>query len=213
LKKIALFGGTFNPVHKGHISLAVEVQDLFKFDKFYFVPAKIPPHKKIPQVSPENRIAMLKLAMEFLDKRVFEISDVEIRSRGKSYTYITLKEFNKTYKNNELFFIVGTDIFATIQSWNRWEDLFDLANFIVVNRPNYPFSTMLEKISSKLLPLIIRFEDFKFGMEKKIILTTIKEVPISSTDIRELIAMNRHIEFLPEKVSDYINKYNLYREV
>ncbi len=213
MRKIGLFGGTFNPVHKGHINLAVEVQKLFNFDKFYFIPSKIPPHKKLPETSPNDRIEMLKLAMEGLDRNVFDISDIEIRSQKKSYTHNTLLEFNKYYKNNELFFLVGSDIFATIKTWNKWEDLFNLANFVVVNRPNYAMEKMLQDIPVKLLPLVIRFEDFVFGMEKKIILTNIKEVPVSSTDIRELVAQNKHIDYLPEKVYDYINQHNLYREV
>lgn len=213
MKKIALFGGTFNPVHKGHINLAIEVQFLFNFDKFYFIPSKIPPHKKLPNTSPEERIQMLKLAIEELDRAVFDISDIEVCSSKKSYTYNTLVEFNKIYHNSELFFIVGTDIFATIKTWNRWEELFDLANFVVVNRPNYSMDKMLQTIPVKLLPLVIRFEDFVFGMEKKIILTHIKEVPISSTDIRELLSNDEYIDFLPQKVYEYIKNNNLYREV
>ncbi|MCX8085167.1 MAG: nicotinate-nucleotide adenylyltransferase [Calditerrivibrio sp.] len=212
MKKIALFGGTFNPVHKGHINLATEVQKIFNFDKFLFIPAKLPPHKNYPIASPSDRIRMLQLATEDLDQNIFDISDIEVKRDKKSYTYLTLLDFNKIYKPNELFFVVGTDIFSTIETWQNWQELFKLSNFVVVNRPEHPIESMLLKIPPKLLKYVINIEDFQFGMSEKIILTKIKEIPISSTDIREMIKDNKMLDYLPDKVYNYIIEKKLYQE-
>ncbi|MEF3254864.1 MAG: nicotinate-nicotinamide nucleotide adenylyltransferase, partial [Deferribacterales bacterium] len=148
-----------------------------------------------------------------LDKDIFLISDYELNNNETSYTYNTLKHFNNFYHPQELFFLVGSDIFATIETWHKWDKLFELSNFIIVNRPNHPFSKMIKEIPELLREKIVDSKDFIFGMTNKIILTKIKEVPISSTQIRESIKTGFYKDFLDEKVYKYIIENRLYQEV
>jgi len=149
---------------------------------------------------------MLKLALATLNDDKFLISDYELKSPRPSYTYYTLKYFNKFYKPFELFFLVGSDIFATIGSWYKGEHLPTLSNFVVVNRPYYSFSRMFNEMPTSLLKLLIRFDDFTYTTATKIILTKVKETPISSTNIRNSIKEGRWPDFLDRNVYDYIIK-------
>lgn len=212
MNKILLFGGTFDPIHKGHINLLVEIQRIFDFDKIYLVPSKIPPHKKRKIAPDKDRVKMIELAISDLPADKFFISDVEINSQRVSYTYNTLSNYNQFYSPKELFFLVGSDIFSTIKTWYKWEELLTLSNFILINRPGCPFDEMLQKIPAKLLQYIILYEDFEFGMSPKIILTKVNEIPISSTQIRRSIKNGKCSNFLDEKVYNYIIKNKLYME-
>lgn len=213
MNRILLFGGTFDPFHKGHKHLTIEIQKIYNFNKVYFIPSKTPPHKQGKITADYHRLNMIKLAISDLDKDIFLISDYELNNNETSYTYNTLKHFNNFYHPQELFFLVGSDIFATIETWHKWDKLFELSNFIIVNRPNHPFSKMIKEIPELLREKIIDSNDFIFGMTNKIILTKIKEVPISSTQIRESIKTGFYKDFLDEKVYKYIIENRLYQEV
>lgn len=212
LKKIGIFGGTFNPIHKGHTRLAQEVYKDFSLDKMYLVPSKIPPHKNLSSTTAKQRFEMVKIAIKGLEGD-FEVSDYEISSEEISYTYLTLKYFRQMYPRDILFFITGSDIFATIETWNNWENLFELSNFIVVNRPDMTFDEMLGKIPLKLHSIITdisKFNNVSFG---KVVLHKIPETKISSTKIRNEFELTLWAEYLPEGVLDYIKENKLYLEV
>ncbi|KAA0259453.1 nicotinate (nicotinamide) nucleotide adenylyltransferase [Deferribacter autotrophicus] len=211
--RIVLFGGTFNPIHNGHIELAKKVYKDFNIDKFFFIPAKIPPHKNLGLVPAEKRFEMVKLALDFCLRGNFEVSDYELKQEGISFTYKTLKYFRKLYPDDILFFLTGSDIFATIETWQNWRELFKLSNFIVANRREMPFEKMMNIIPEELKSLVINFSDYVDQKEGAIILYKIDEIPISSTEIREKFKDKTIFSCLPNVVVDYIRKNKLYQEV
>lgn len=190
-KRIGIFGGTFNPVHIGHLIFAETARQKLMLDKVIFVPAKIPPHKDDGEIiAAEKRYRMVKLAVT--GNPCFSVSAVEIRRTGKSYSIDTLRYFRGKYgKNSRLFFLVGSDFLPEMNTWKEINRLLKMADFFVAKRPGCPVGR---------LPGGIR----RLAMN---------EVNISSTKIRHLIAKEKSIRYLvPEPVREYIEKYNLYRK-
>ena len=145
--KIGIYGGTFNPPHLGHLTAAAAVFSLLKLDKLYLIPASIPPHKDLPQGSPtaEERLEMTRLAGEQLGlgDRV-ETLDMELRRQGKSYTADTLAQLKAQHPADELWLLMGTDMFLSLQSWHQPEEIFALAGIAAFGRteedvePSFP---------------------------------------------------------------------------
>lgn len=214
--QIGIIGGTFNPIHLGHLIIAEEAREAFSLDKVIFIPAKIPPHKDIaPVIAPEHRVRMVRLAIE--DNPCFEVSELELRREGPSYSVDTLRELHKLYKGEAGFsFILGQDSFEEITTWKDYRKLFYLTNFIVANRYSHK-----EKDFEYLLPLEIR-DSFCYDKNKKQFIHLSNHfvayldtplIEISSTDIRERIGKGRTIRYLmPKKVVEYIEAHRLYRD-
>lgn len=208
--KTGLFGGTFNPIHIGHIALAENVTDSFKLDRMIFIPSKIPPHKTGNIIAPGKRLEMVQLAAGIMGDR-FTVSDYEINEEGISYTLKTLMHFRELYPDDEIFFACGTDIFASIEKWYEYAKLFDYVNFIVVSRSMVSFGKMLEAVPEWLHDRVVREEQFtgeKFG---KVILYEMPPVDISSTEIREVLEASYRKANLPDVVYEYISEKGLYR--
>lgn len=188
--RIGILGGTFNPIHIGHLILAEEALLKLKLDKVVFVPTFIPPHKNVENnVGPEDRVRMAELAIE--GNASFEVSTFEIESKKKSYSIDTLKEFRKIYgEDAQLFFITGSDLLKDLFSWKDISEIFKMSKFIVANRPGYPV------------------ENIPNGVETVVI----TPIEVSSDDIRKRIREGRSIRYLvPEKVREYIIKRGLYK--
>lgn len=135
--RIGLFGGTFNPIHVGHLQAALEVQAGFGLERVVFVPAALPPHKRSAEVAPaEDRLAMIALAIA--DNPGFELSEVEIRRPGPSFTIDTVRHFRESLPQARLYLIVGLDAFLEIDSWRAWRELLTLVPSIVLARPEAP---------------------------------------------------------------------------
>ena len=131
--KIAMFGGSFNPIHNGHIMLANAFQKELSLDKVLIIPTYIPPHKQRDySVSPQQKLEMCRLAVK--DMPFAEVSDIEIKRQGASYTYMTLQELRKIYPHDELYLITGADMFMTIHQWKNPEIIFALATICGVPR-------------------------------------------------------------------------------
>jgi len=211
--KLGLFGGTFDPVHYGHINAAKEIHNRFNLFKTIFIPAHIPPHKKIPTTESAHRLEMVKLAVLGLD--VFEVSDTEIIRDGNSYSFQTIEYFKKLYKNKiEPFFILGIDIFLEISTWKNYPYFFSESNFIVMNRPGY---TSIKP--EDILPSDIASE-FDYNHEKNsfkhksgyyIHYVNVTPYDISSTDIRAKIKKKQETtSLISDKILEYIKINHLY---
>lgn len=188
---ICIFPGTFNPIHKAHLKMADYALKKYKFDKVIFVPAYIPPHKEIDSKLANHRFNMVKLATS--DNPKFEVSDIEYKSEGKSYSILTVKKFLEQYSNNNrLNFIIGTDAFSKIETWFNAEELKKLVHFIVFPRHGDENKEIFSKLKEK---------KWDFEMAK------MDYVDISSTEIRNSLKEN----MLVDKVEDYIKNNGLYK--
>ena len=188
MNRIGFFGGTFNPIHMGHLAIAQMAQERFKLDKVIFIPSHQPPHKNVaPLASAKDRYKMVRLAIAGNEN--FEVSDVETKRIGKSYTVDTLQHFRKIYPAKvKFFFIIGGDSLATLSSWKNIDEILKLATFIVVNRPGY--------------------SDIK---NIKHLTVTKPGIDISSSYLRERINSGKSARYLvPEAIHHYIVKQRLY---
>lgn len=196
---ICLFCGTFNPIHNAHIRMAQYVLRKFDFEKVIFIPSYIPPHKNTQGVSAENRMEMVRLAIN--GQKRFEVSDIEFQlaqKYEKSYTYLTILELRKLFNTEEKFnFIIGTDAFEKIESWYEADKLKGLLKFIVSRREDDCDLSRFDYLREKGF-------DFDF--------TNLAFYDISSTELRNKISRGESIsEFVPKTVEDYIIENGLYR--
>jgi nicotinate-nucleotide adenylyltransferase len=198
-KRIALYGGTFDPVHLGHVEVARKVLELFEIEKVVFIPAQIAPHKVgLTVTDPIHRYAMLALATQ--DDPRLVISTFELDAPDRRYTVDTVAEFQRRLGDDtELFFIMGADSWSEITTWRDWERLLKMTNQIVVTRPGYEVSPAPS------------------GLAERIFFTDAVMKDISATNIRRLASEGRvddnaELEKLvPRAVADYITKYGIYR--
>ncbi|MCL6478904.1 MAG: nicotinate-nucleotide adenylyltransferase [Peptococcaceae bacterium] len=201
MSKIGIMGGTFDPIHYGHLVAAEGARHHFDLEEVIFVPAARPPHKGKRVISdPVHRLNMTVLATG--SNINFEVSDVEIKRQGTSYTIDTVRYFHQLLPRSDIYFITGADAIMEILTWHRVEELLDLCFFIAATRPGY----RLENLSVSLKELPSRC------IEK----ITVMEVPalaISSTDIRDRVSKGMPIKYLlPEEVENYIYYNGLYRQ-
>jgi len=208
--RTALFGGTFNPIHIGHLALAEKVADSFKIDRMLLIPSKIPPHKTGNVIPSDMRFEMVRMCAKLLGER-FHVSDFETSNEGVSYTLLTLKHFREKYPEDEIFFACGADIFATIEKWHRYSELFDYVNFIVVRRSMISFGKMLEAVPEWLHDKVITEDQYSGEKSGKIILYEMPPVDVSSTDIRDALEASYRKANLPDVVYEYISENGLYR--
>lgn len=188
-KRIGILGGTFNPIHIGHLSIAQTVQEKFGLEKVLFVPAFRPPHRNIVKLaSPEERFQIVRLGIN--SNAFFDVSDFEIKREGKSYSIDTVKYFREVYpKGTKLFFIIGADNFVELSKWKCIDEILEIVSFIVVNRPGYEIK------DSEIKHYIVNMP----GMD------------ITSSHIRRRIAQGKSVKYLvPESVFRYIKRKKLY---
>jgi nicotinate-nucleotide adenylyltransferase len=219
-QRIAIYGGTFDPVHRGHLEIARRISPLFGLDSFLFVPAKIAPHKLGRKVLPAlHRYAMLALATN--DEPRIKISRFEIEGPGPQYTVDTLLHFREKFgESAELFFVLGTDSWLEITSWRAWRQLCSLADLIVVTRPGYAFSAehVDDETATGVIDLRGLTADAFAGAiarpGQKIFVSDAVMVDVSATQIREASSRSDNEkleELVPPAVAEYIRKYQLYR--
>ena len=192
--KLGIYGGTFNPLHTGHLLIAQEFYEQCELDRVIFIPSARPPHKRLSDVlAPEHRYQMA-LAATMNDQR-FEVSDMEIQRPGLSYTIETLEAFRQTYgQESALYFAIGADSLVDIASWRRPDQVFELATIVVVPRPGFDIRRAPEPWRDRVIVLRTR------------------ELDISSTDIRKRVAQGRSVRYLvPDPVERYINDHGLYQ--
>ena len=215
--KLGILGGTFNPIHYGHLAAAEEVRERLKLDKILFIPSYLPPHKQEEDIpSADQRFEMVRLATA--GNPNFETSDIELKRGGKSYTIDTIESLHSTYPSAELHFITGIDSFLEIQTWKAWERLFSLCSFVVLSRPGYRFSDLVKiafmKQSERELGKLDLDELAQLVVRSGVLTVSLEMIAlydISSTDIRRRVKEGRSIKYhLPEAVEIYIMKNRLY---
>jgi nicotinate-nucleotide adenylyltransferase len=216
-QRIGILGGTFNPIHYGHLAAAEEVRERLKLDRILFIPSFRPPHKHEDDVpSAAHRMEMVRIAVR--ENATFETSDIEIKRRGKSFTVDTIESLKKSYPDAELYFITGVDSFLDIQTWNRWERLLSLCTFVVLSRPGYRFADLLKigflMQAEPQMTELDRGQRMHAEIHAGTFTVYMEMIPlydISSTDIRGRVKAGRSIKYLlPELVETYIIKYKLY---
>jgi nicotinate-nucleotide adenylyltransferase len=212
---IGLMGGTFNPVHLGHLRIAEEARELLGLQRVIFIPAADPPHKPLVwDVAFSQRCEMVRLAIT--GNPAFVLSDIEGQRPGKSYSIDTLRFFSTKFPDDKLFFIIGSDSFLEIGMWHRYAEIFRVSNLIVVERPGRP---VIDPLAA--LPVAIRGEFVYTPVSHRLqhkaghIVHFLKGCPldISSTEIRNLLAADRSITYLiPSTVETYIKTQRIYTE-
>lgn len=193
MKRLGIFGGTFDPIHAGHLIIAEDVREKFSLEKLIFVPAGAPPHKDDTSIiSARRRHSMISLAID--SNPYFEVSDAEMDRPGRSYTVDTLQTFRTVYPEPvKLLFIMGLDQALEIPTWKEPERLFSLADILVVSRPGYDLGKLGE------------------GLRGRVQLLQGRSIEISSTEIRRKVRAGESIRYLvPAEVEAYIYDNGLY---
>ena len=212
--RLGLLGGTFNPIHIGHLRAAVEVREAFNLDKLLLIPSANPPHKSVDHVADaEDRLEMVRLAIKGVPS--LEASDVELARPGPSYTIETLRYFQAKYGHgSDIHFIVGQDAFSEITTWKSYKALFSTAHFIVMTRPGSKLSSIEHFIHTHISelyqydPALNRYTHPEWCT---IFCIDITHIDVSASEIRDRIRHGRPIRFLvPDTVEAFIVEKGLY---
>jgi nicotinate-nucleotide adenylyltransferase len=222
-RRIALYGGTFDPVHAGHLAVARGLQLLFSLDELLFIPAYVAPHKRDRRVSPAlDRHAMLALATQGEER--FRVSTVELEAPERPYTVNTLSSFRDGAGGGaRLFFVMGADSWEEITTWRDWERVLTLTDHLVVTRPGYELSTahVTQAVRERIVDVRGQTREQvgraleEEGRGTRIYLTDAANVDASATDIRAVVGREAWDELgalVAPPVAEYIRKYGLYQE-
>jgi nicotinate-nucleotide adenylyltransferase len=209
---MGILGGTFDPVHYGHLRAAVEAAEKLGLDDLRLLPAGTPPHRAQPVASAAQRLAMLQLAVARCPG--LQVDDLEVRRPGCSFMVDSLTAIRKEIGDSPLLLLVGQDAANELDTWHRWRDVFDLAHLVVMRRPDAHFSCRAE-LSEQIDRRRVEGPDRLQGATAGLVLSLeITQLDISSTAIRELFAAGRSPRFLmPDDVIDYIRQQLLYGAV
>ena len=215
-ERIGIFGGTFNPIHQGHVHAAEIIKRRFSLNSLFLVPVYIPPHKTIGKVeAASHRLKMVELA--FKDKPDIFPSSLEIEAQGTSYSIKTLNKFHELFPEARIFFVLGIDAFLDIETWKDYNQVLEKCLFIVMNRPGYSLESAKQVLGGRYESRI-HFLDKDENLDEdrfngtSIFLVSIDALDVSSTEIREKIKKNESLKGLvPGEVESYIHKHQLYR--
>jgi nicotinate-nucleotide adenylyltransferase len=208
-RPIGILGGTFDPIHFGHLRTAVELYEALDLAEVRLIPCYQPVHRKYPVASTKDRLAMVKCAIE--SEPALKVDSCEIDRKGPSYTIDTLLELHEKIPNTPLCIIMGIDAFLNFPSWNRWEEILQQAHLIVAHRPQYhlPQTGIVADLLKQRLksnPIALHQE-----LAGNILLHPVTALDISATDIRKQISMGRNPHYLlPESVLKYILQHGTY---
>lgn len=207
--RIGLFGGTFDPIHYGHLRPAVEMAENFSLQTLYLLPNHRPAHRGPTDASTSQRIRMLKLAINGAEK--LAIDSREAQREKASYTIDSLSEIHNEHPQATLLFFMGMDAFAEFDTWHKWESILTLANLVVINRPGASHSGFSQDLVRRQQKMNgVRIMNGGTGVIEQFDVT---QLHISATDIRRRVANNQTVRFLlPERVSEYIVQKQLYRK-
>lgn len=208
-RAIGILGGTFDPIHFGHLRTALELHQTLELAQVCLIPCYQPVHRKLPIATPEQRLAMVRKAIEH--EPALTVDDCEIQRKGPSYTIDTLMLLQKKMPNTPLCLIMGIDAFLNFPSWHRWQEILKRAHLIVVHRPQYHLpqtGTVADLLKQRLKQ---EPESLHHTLAGNIILHPVTPLEISATDIRKQIAMGRSPRYLvPDSVNKYIQQHGVY---
>lgn len=220
--RLGLFGGSFNPIHNGHLAIARQAHEILKLDRTLFIPTGDPPHKRDGALAPaQHRYEMVRMAIA--GTSAFELSDIEIARKGKSYSIDTIRELQRQYgPATTLFFLIGLDAFLDLPSWREPDALLAACSFVVISRPGQLFQNLttlpfLRNVPlNRLAPLdtgALDRLDLPLPSGHTIICLPLPPSPISASDIRHRIQRGAMLaNLLPPSVESYILRQQLYRE-
>ena len=200
---LGILGGTFDPIHNGHLAAAAAAQQALSLDAITLIPSRIPPHRRDPVgATGDQRYAMASLAVA--DMPGWSASRIEVDRQGASYTYDTLVQLSETVSvGAQYFFILGADAFAEIATWSRYPAVLDLAHFVVVSRPGITLDSLRERVPSAF--------NRPSSSESRVILLQAATPDISATDIRRRVRAGHSLRGLvPDAVAEYISTHRLY---
>jgi nicotinate-nucleotide adenylyltransferase len=207
--RIGVLGGTFDPIHQGHLDLGTAAHDVLDLDEVLVVPSNVPPHRPQPAASSHHRFAMAALAATGLPG--WRLSDIELEDAGRSYTSLTLRRLHEQgVPAANLVFIIGADAFSEIEAWHDYPAIFDLAHFAVVSRPGHPVDRLPALVPSLASRMVVAG---KGATEARPVIFLIDRTTadVSSTAIRERLARGESIAGLvPERVRQYVEQQHLY---
>jgi len=214
-ERIGIFGGTFNPIHSGHVRAAEAVRKRFLLDRILFIPSYIPPHKTTGEIAlPRDRMRMVELALR--GRRRLIPSPIEMRAGGTSYSILTLKKIKALYPDAWIFFVLGIDAFLEIETWREWKRVLEQCLFIVMTRPGYRLgaakAVLGKAFRTKILdvPASAKVREDWFSTFR-VFCVPIRALDVSSTDIRRRIRRGESIrKCVPLAVERYIRDHRLY---
>jgi len=215
LMKIGLFGGTFDPIHWGHLRSAEEVSETYGLDRVHFIPASIPPHKRGKTATPaRDRLRMVRLAVARNPR--FNVSTEELSRAGVSYSIDTIRAFARGKRpKDSLYFIIGLDAFREIATWKDFREIFPLCNFIVTSRPGSKDNDPLKGTGvavKKLFCYDSKHKNYRHQSGTRIYFIELTDIAISASEIRALVKQGKSIRYLvPSEVAKYIKRRGLYR--
>ena len=206
IKRLGIFGGAFDPVHKGHTRSLKYISDLKIIDEIQVIPNYASPHNKDIQTDEKDRLKMLEIA--FKEIKNIELNDIELKNKTKSYTYETLKYFKEFYPEQHLSLIMGLDSLNSFTNWKNWEKILSLCSLLVLERKLNNSLGLNKELESKIST---NYDDFFSGHGKILILKN-DLINISSTDVRHKIKNNENLtNMVDDQVLEYISKKSLYK--
>lgn len=210
---IGIFGGTFDPVHYGHLRPALELREQLAMQRMLLLPCAVPPHRPQPQASSEQRLTMLRLAVA--GEPALEIDERELRRSGPSYMVDTLASLRDEFDDTPLCLCLGVDAFLGLPAWHRWQSLLELAHIVVAHRPGWRLER--QTLPEELAEVLARHQQqdakaLSAAAAGAIVLQPVTQLAISATDIRARIGTGRSVRYLlPDQVWQYIQQQKLYR--
>lgn len=207
---LGLFGGTFDPIHTGHLRLAEEAREALGLGGVRFIPAGTPPHRDTPQTPAGHRLAMVCSAIA--DNPAFSCDDGEVRSSGRSYTVLTLERLRAEHGSRPLVLLLGADAFAGLPAWHRWQEILQLAHIAVATRPGHTLDALPAALQRALDGQPGRNpETLRATPAGAVVHFDMTPLAISATEIRTLLRNGRSPRYLlPDSVVDYIAAHSLY---
>ena len=194
--RLGVLGGTFDPIHRGHLAVATAAMECARLDRVLFVPSARPPHRPAAQASADDRLAMSKLAVD--GDSHFDVSDVEVKRGGTSYTVDTLEELHRSLPDDDLFLILGWDAARLFRTWHEPEGVSALASFVIVGRPGMPPPTQADLKAAGMDP-------------DRVVMCLLPTPDISGSELRRAIAEGKSVAGkVPSAVELYIAAHNVY---